>query len=517
MHQIRKNGYQEGAVPQFWRARHTILGFCLILLALLGLTVSVQAETIQVEADPGDVATNPRGFAFQFGGGALYDTMDVRFSDEKQLFFPDDPEKASFVLSANIGNAPAFSGFFTDQNGQPIPGTEFQGVFDIDAVEVPVGEGTFPPGISWSGIVFQDVQGTGFGTAPDSGEGAPLYILVWISRPTVVQGQPNGNLLPIADAGGPYEVGIAGVDFAFDGSGSGDPDGTIVEYRWEFGDGQSGSGEKPMHTYEVEGTYNVILTVTDNDGLTNSRSTTAEVRATNQRPEADVGGPYSGTKGLRTCFDGWGSSDPDDDIARYDWDYGDGSSAEDAGEMPTHVYAEDGSYTVKLTVKDSSGEFDTDTAEVTIGIGNLAPQADAGDPVSERVGRDITFDGTGSSDPDGDIKSYAWEFGDGNSGTGPNPTHSYADADTYIVTLTVTDSDGAKNSDLTLAFIESRRQCVDECKADKDECLEVARADREECFEKCEDRSCKRDCRSDFRDARDDCRAEFSDCRADCR
>ena len=63
-------------------------------------------------------------------------------------------------------------------------------------------------------------------------------------------------------------------------------------------------------------------------------------------------------------------------------------------------------------------------------------------PVSSKVGETVSFDSSGSSDPDGYIVGYAWSFGDGYTGTGVNPSHSYALAGTYTVSLTVTDNDG---------------------------------------------------------------------------
>jgi PKD repeat protein len=58
-------------------------------------------------------------------------------------------------------------------------------------------------------------------------------------------------------------------------------------------------------------------------------------------------------------------------------------------------------------------------------------------------GLSCTFDGSGSTDPDGTVTSYAWTFGDGGTGSGPTPGHTYAAGGTYTVTLTVTDDGGA--------------------------------------------------------------------------
>jgi PKD repeat protein len=261
------------------------------------------------------------------------------------------------------------------------------------------------------------------------------------------------SLPPTANAGGPY-TGVANVAVTFDGTASDDVDGDITDYDWAFGDGNTGTGPTPDNTYGAGGLYRVILQVTDDDLLSASDNVTALIGDRSLPPTADANGPYGGRRGAAVTFDGSASDDPDGDIVRYDWDFGDSTIANDAGPTPRHTYTTNSKYLVTLTVTDNSGETDTDVTIINVGVGNLPPQADAGDSVSGKVRRDITFDGTGSSDPDGNIVSYAWEFGDGNTGTGPNPTHSYADAGKYFVTLTVTDSDGATNSDATLADVE---------------------------------------------------------------
>ena len=73
------------------------------------------------------------------------------------------------------------------------------------------------------------------------------------------------NVAPECDAGGPY-FGTAGVPVLFDGSASGDTDGEIVSWEWDFGDGNTGTGEMAEHTYAEDGDYLVTLCVTDDDG-----------------------------------------------------------------------------------------------------------------------------------------------------------------------------------------------------------------------------------------------------------
>ncbi len=240
------------------------------------------------------------------------------------------------------------------------------------------------------------------------------------------------------------------LDCTFDGSGSSDPDGTIASYAWDFGNGNSGTGAAPAHTYAAGGTYSVELTVTDADGATGTDTQQVTVMAGNMTPTAS----FTPTcVDLDCTFDGSGSSDPDGTIQSHAWDFGDGNTG--TGANPSHTYAAAGTFSVTLTVTDDDGATGTDTQQVTATLGNQAPTASF---APSCVDLDCTFDGSGSSDPDGTIASYAWDFGDGDAGTGANPTHTYAAGGTYDVTLTVTDDGGATGTDTQQVTVTATNQ-----------------------------------------------------------
>jgi PKD repeat protein len=140
---------------------------------------------------------------------------------------------------------------------------------------------------------------------------------------------------------------------------------------------------------------------------------------------------------LACSFDASGSSDPDGTISSYSWDFGDGTTG--TGNTPSHTYALAGSYAVKLTVVDNSGGIDTVTHQVSAVAANQLPLAAFTSSCSFLA---CSFDASGSSDPDGTISSYSWDFGDGTTGTGKTASHTYGTAGTYSVQLTVTDNTG---------------------------------------------------------------------------
>src|SRR5439155_4181170 len=114
-----------------------------------------------------------------------------------------------------------------------------------------------------------------------------------------------------------------------------------------------------------------------------------------------------------------------------------------------HSYAAAGTDTVLVMVTDKDGGAGMAKAPVTVTATNHPPTAATGGPYSGVEGTAVSFNGTGSSDPDGDAITYAWSFGDGGTATGATPAHVYADNGTYTVSLTVTDSHGAASAPAT--------------------------------------------------------------------
>ena len=241
---------------------------------------------------------------------------------------------------------------------------------------------------------------------------------------------------PVADPGGPYD-GVMEFPVLLDGRRSSDVNGDPLTYAWTFGDGMHDTGAYVYHTYHAPGTYAVTLTVGDGYFATTA-STEVHIREkAEQVPIADAGGPYQGYVGVPLQLDGTRSYDLDGDPLTYWWVFGDGSVG--AGAKPTHTYADVGDFEVILEVGD--GTLRTSSA-TTASIGQPTgrpPVARPGGPYHGLPSVPIAFDGTGSTDPDGDALTFAWDFGDQAQGSGAQTAHAYASTGQYTATLTVSD------------------------------------------------------------------------------
>jgi serine protease len=107
----------------------------------------------------------------------------------------------------------------------------------------------------------------------------------------------------------------------------------------------------------------------------------------------------------------------------------------------------DGSYTVSAIAYDDTAQSAVDEVAVEVDNVNDAPVANAGADQIVVVGTSVLFDGSASTDSDGTIVDYSWDFGDSTAGSGISPSHTYTTVGVYTATLTVMDDDGAIGDD----------------------------------------------------------------------
>jgi PKD repeat protein len=268
-----------------------------------------------------------------------------------------------------------------------------------------------------------------------------FLILVLIMLAFLLRARP-----PEADAGGPYQVG-EGQSFNFDGSGS---TGRSLDYTWDFGDGNTGSGVSPSHSYDDgPAQFTVKLVVTDKRGRT--ASDTTQVTVNNLPPTAEAGGPYYCMVGETITLSGTCNDPGPVDAASLTCTWADFSGA--AVIEPSYTCPPSpGEVTVTLTATDKDGASAQDSAVINVTETPGALSADANGPYSDAVNIPIDFDGSGSTPADA-IVEYRWDFGDGNTGMGAIISHTYTATGTYTVTLTVADANQQQDTDTTTATI----------------------------------------------------------------
>ena len=223
---------------------------------------------------------------------------------------------------------------------------------------------------------------------------------------------------------------------------SDDPDGWIVGWNWTFGDGGVSILQNPTHQYVNGGAYTVTLTVIDNDGASDTISQTVTILGPSAAFTYTPTNPT--TQDWVQFFDQ--STDPTGDIISWSWDFGDsGVSSE---QNPDHKFATPGTYRVNLTITNDSDPAVTVSTYRDITVRNAPPVADfTFDPPQPKIGEMVTFGAGGSSDPDGHIVMFEWDFNnDGvTDATGSTVTYSFGIVGARPVTLKVTDDDGASS------------------------------------------------------------------------
>jgi large repetitive protein len=283
--------------------------------------------------------------------------------------------------------------------------------------------------------------------------GVALVVMAGLVLVQLVQAAP-----PTADFSISNSTPLVGQSVTFTSTVT-DPDNDVTEIAWDFDyDGTTftadATGASTSTSYGAPGTRRVALRVTDgttNDTTNEQVWVTKTVAVTNPPPTAAFTiSPNSANAGQRVTFNGSASSDPQGPIADvdHDWDLDGNGSFETQGTQVTRSYASGGTRTIRLRVTDAHGA--TDLATHTLTVNNAAPTAAFTiSPNPASAGQAVTFDGSGSRDPEGPIPdaNHDWDLdGDGRlESTGKVVRRAYPAPGPKTIRLQVTDANGASS------------------------------------------------------------------------
>ena len=236
--------------------------------------------------------------------------------------------------------------------------------------------------------------------------------------------------------------------------------GSPGNYSWDFGDGNTWTGQNPVHTYTTPGTYSVSLTVTTDTGdLTHTETKAKYITAVklDDPPAAEFrANTTDGYASLTVQF----FDQSEGDVDTRHWDFGDGATSDNPN--PVHTYMKAGTYTVTLTAS-KGGQSDTITKTAYITVTDPSPTVFfTADKVRGESPLTVQFTDASTGAPP---LTWTWNFGDGTTSNLRNPRHVFnyvgEGAETYTVTLTVENARGQKASSTTAITVVSPPQKED--------------------------------------------------------
>jgi PKD repeat protein len=243
-----------------------------------------------------------------------------------------------------------------------------------------------------------------------------------------------------------YSVQFEGLYYGLDSTTVG------TTYVWDFGDGTTGTGPNPQHTYTADGFYPVILTVTGSGGCIATASSYVQIGQIGANCYAYF---YYTTTNVPNEVQFFGSyiNWPDSSQSTtYLWDFGDGSTSTELN--PVHQYANPGLYVVTFTATGADGC--TSTINYLVDT-QTPPQPECQAYFWYEQSDTLTFSFNpvyySLSGSPLTAASYLWDFGDGSTSTESNPTHTYADEGVYNVLLTVVSPDSCVAYASNVVFI----------------------------------------------------------------
>jgi gliding motility-associated-like protein len=217
---------------------------------------------------------------------------------------------------------------------------------------------------------------------------------------------------------------------------------TITQWNWNFGDAGTASAQNPTHNYPGAGSYFATLSVITDVGCISDTATKNIVLT--QLPQAKFGATLPRCVGKVITFTDSSSVSGGSAIAKWYWDFGDGSPAITAtsNAPQTHSYAASGSYNATLKVETSSGCQSFVFTKPIMIYSNPFASFNLNGNICLPQGTANFVNASTMSDGTGPLLTYLWNFGDGNTSTVANPVHNYTTGGPFTVTLTATSNNG---------------------------------------------------------------------------
>ncbi|GAB5553571.1 MAG: hypothetical protein Sapg2KO_31620 [Saprospiraceae bacterium] len=217
----------------------------------------------------------------------------------------------------------------------------------------------------------------------------------------------------------PFKVPVTSFNYAQTNNGNVNftnlTGGSVSEFSWDFGDGNTSTEESPTHQYLTEATYNVCLSATNVAG---SDTTCQMITIDNLLPNAAFATTQNSVGNYQFTDNSTGTVD------QRTWDFGDGTTS--SLNNPVHQFTMEGSFNVCLVAENQLGK---DTSCQTLLVENLFPDA-AFTTTQEGIGQYTFEDQTAHN-----VTSWQWDFGDGNSSTEQNPNHQFVQEGDFNVCL----------------------------------------------------------------------------------
>jgi len=236
-----------------------------------------------------------------------------------------------------------------------------------------------------------------------------------------------------------YQSDPTGLEVTFEAFAA---SGTITSYLWDFGDGNTSTEANPVHTYAVEGIYDVTLTAEFADGCVITFINHICIGGggvINNPPDCQAFFWFDqGDSSNLNTFNFQDLSMGSD--LEYNWDFGDGNTSTEMN--PMHTYAEPGTYTVTLSVSNDSCSSSFSMFLFTDPSGWYSDECNA--LFLPALDSSLTIAFINLSSPD--VLTTEWDFGDGNTSDEAFPVHTYAADGIYNVALTITTIDGCTST-----------------------------------------------------------------------